>query len=444
MNDKEFDKEFSKKLSEEQPFPFDEREWEKLSDRLDAHDRLKVSNENFGRKWRWLLPVLLLLLGGNIWFLTQMNRFQKQNSALVEQLSDIKSILKQHDTIVKKEIQYVHDTTIIYKYLPAVNYDKIAQPPSYSEIKGQEVPVNHVGLNNLIQNTESLQKNESSNNSNNLLQEEINGLRQQINDLTILLEKTQANAIDLNKIKNEKDSLNKALAQIIEASKKEEAKKKEEAPIVQNQEKNAKSNRFFIGINGGLLYYKSKWLNKDNIEISRDEQSWQAGIKAEYALNDRWRLMAGGDYCPYDIRVNWVDSRYNLADVPLDMYPANKFAHKYSAAHQKYIQGFVGLKHLFSGKKWRPYIGIAHTTMKILPFETEFSFQYLLSTNGYIVKKQTPGKTINNLWMLNGGWEWHLTRHIYFLTEGYYYKDMHKNKKTFDQYGLRGAIMVGF
>jgi hypothetical protein len=167
-------------------------------------------------------------------------------------------------------------------------------------------------------------------------------------------------------------------------------------------------------------------------------------MKAEYALNDQWRLMFGGEFCPFDVRITWNDARYNLPEAPLDLYPTSKFTLRYRNAKQNIVEGYFGIKHLFKGERWRPYIGLGHMTMRILPFETEFEFQKNWGTEIVEVTKKSDGKLISNMMLLSGGWEWQILPRLAFQTEGFYYKDINKTKRTYDQFGLRGALILGF
>jgi hypothetical protein len=216
----------------------------------------------------------------------------------------------------------------------------------------------------------------------------------------------------------------------------------------QNTIKTAKkpaTSRLFVGVSGGQIYYKSTWKSAaNNIDIYRNEKSYQVGLKLEYALTDRLRLTAGGDYCPFDFKIFWQDSRYNLP-APQHFYPAvDKL--KSSKATQKLTQGFVGTKYMFTDgtNRWRPYIGAAYTAMKILPFEAEFEVQNTATSVIRTLKASSTGTTIANLLLLDGGLEYRFNRRFVAQGEAFYNLDMNRPKKTYDLFGVRGAFLVNF
>ena len=203
--------------------------------------------------------------------------------------------------------------------------------------------------------------------------------------------------------------------------------------------------RFFVGANAGQVYYKASWVSAaNNIEIFKNVKGYQAGIKLEYALTDRLRLTAGGDYCPFEFKIFWQDTRYNLP-TPQHFYPAVERL-KSSKATQKLTQGFVGTKYLFTDgtNRWRPYIGAAYTAMKILPFDAEFEVQNNATGAVRTLKAASTGINIANLLRVDGGLEYRFNRRFVAQGETFYNLDMNRPKKTYDLFGLRGAFLVNF
>ena len=96
-------------------------------------------------------------------------------------------------------------------------------------------------------------------------------------------------------------------------------------------------------------------------------------------------------------------------------------------------------------KKWRPYVGAGYSAMRILPFETEFTIQNL--ANPALLRTATASsKSINiaNLLLLNGGLEYRFTRHFVAQGEGFYNLDLNRPRKTYDLFGVRGALLFNF
>ncbi len=225
---------------------------------------------------------------------------------------------------------------------------------------------------------------------------------------------------------------------------------KEKGPLSVNDKNTIKINkkpltsRLFVGANGGLINYKTSWKTGQGIDVFRNEKSYQIGLKLEYALTDRLRLTAGADYCPFAFQIFWQDSRYNLPP-PMRYYPSTERI-KSSKAVQQLGQGAIGAKYLLTDGKnrWRPYVGAAYTAMKILPFDTEYEVQNLMSGAIWTLKEASTGVNIANLLLLNGGVEYRFNRRFVAQSEAFYNVDMNRPRKTYDLFGVRGALLVNF
>ena len=121
MNDKAFDKHFREELNEEIKYPFDDKLWDNLSQRLDEHDKgnsvlgstlLPEAGSGF-RNLYWLAPLFLLLLGTNAWYMWNARNAQQDNEHLKGEMQSLKTILEKRDTVVKTQIIYKTDTLYI-------------------------------------------------------------------------------------------------------------------------------------------------------------------------------------------------------------------------------------------------------------------------------------------------------------------------------------------
>ena len=149
MNDKDFDKIFSKKLQEEKSMPTDERSWEALASQLDEHNRKKGVGGKNASRLAWLIPLLLLLLGVNIWSLMKMNQTEKQNLILHSELKDVKTTFQKHDTII--QTQYIYKTDTIF-----INSNNEKQLIVYTDI----VRAIHLQTKNKFTKSGSIKENE--------------------------------------------------------------------------------------------------------------------------------------------------------------------------------------------------------------------------------------------------------------------------------------------
>ena len=442
MNDKDFDKIFSKGLSEEPKKAYDERDWENLAQRLDAHDSPVVVPPTAVNNWKkslWLALLLLLLLGVNGWSLLKTNEAEHQNETLLNELKSLKPIIENQnkETEIKTIIQ--RDTVIIYKYLPV--------PSNLNESKRLILPLN------LSQQTPSvfLQKGQIFEAKNEDLSQ-VNPIQSVDNQLFNKKNETDLNTLtpennttsmptnlvlgDFLPLKNER--LLMALKSQKEGTPPQLSAFKYPSSII----KPVPSNRFFIGPSGGLIYYRVAWLNKYYKETFRNEKSYQVGLKMEYALSNRWRVVMGGDYCPFNFQIYWQDNRYNLPQ-PSDYFTNNPNIKFTSVkANQSIVQGSLGIKHYFTGNRFRPFVGGGYATMRILPFQAEYEYT---EWNKIVYTKPFQNTvTINNLLTLNGGFEYRLNARIFAQMDVFYNKDMNKTHKTYDLFGLKGTLLFGF
>ena len=449
MNDKDFDKIFSKGLSEEPKKAYDERDWENLAQRLDAHDVPTVVPPTAVNNWKksfWLAPLLLLLLGVNGWSLFKTNEAEHQNETLLNELKSLKTIIENQSkqTEIKTIIQ--RDTVIIYKYLP-VSTNPYEKPkgilPSFfskssSSISGQTPSVFSTKEQLLEEKNSLLNENKNAQLIDNQLinKEKGNSLDKtgREEDKSTVLSRLAIN--DFLPLKNEPSF--KALKSQKDVTPPQLSALKYPSSII----KPAPSNRFFIGPSGGLIYYHAAWLNKDNVEVFRNERSYQVGLKMEYALSNRWRVVMGGDYCPFNFQIYWHDSRYNLPQ-PTAYYTSNPNLKFTSVkANQSIVQTSLGIKHYFKGNRFRPFVGGGYATMRILPFQAEYEYT---EWNRIVYAKPFQNTvTINNLLMLNGGFEYRINARLSAQMDAFYNKDVNKTQKTYDLFGLKGTLLFGF
>ena len=443
MKDKDFDKIFSKGLIEDSKKTYDEGDWDSLAQRLDVHDAKNVVLPQSGvPKWKkslWLAPLLLLLLGVNAWSLMKTNESEYQNEKLLNELKNLETILKYQNKQIEIKTIIQRDTVIIYKYLPAL--PNLSEKPLYQMSKefSEQTPSVFSG-NKQLSTSENIEPNE-------------------INNVQIVDNQSfnKKNGRDLNKINSENSAssvlTNLTLGDFLpfknERLLKELKSQKEMIPPQLSAFKDASTiikpapyNRFFIGPSGGLIYYHAAWLNKDYVEVFRNEKSYQVGLKMEYALSDHWRVVLSGDYCPFNFHIYWQDSRYNLPQ-PTAYFTNNPNIKFLSVtANQSLVQGSLGMKYYFKGSRFRPYVGGGYTTMRILPFQAEYEYS---EWNKIVYTEPFQSTvTINNLLLVNGGFEYRLNTRLSAQMDVFYNKDVNKTQKTYDLFGLRGTLLFGF
>jgi hypothetical protein len=495
MNDKDFDKIFGDRLREERKFKEDENEWQRLAGRLDAFiggNSSKIEgNRNTFR--RWLLPLIALLLllttGG---LFGKLNQLDKKNNALSEQMQTIKSqLITQHDTVIirKTDTIYITQNAAQTTSKPRISESKTSdfkgvKNTSYASSKNGDLDNNANQFTTANANAQQRVSSREKALESKVLQLE-NKLQTSENQrlasdarLAELEEKMNKKPLETaivetgfvnqtaekstNKVEKlealivSKDSLiAKLTAQKATDSTTTIAKLKEnglleekkgslsiEAQKTIKTVKKSPNSRLFAGISGGSIYYQTAWKNGQNIEIFRNEKSYQLGLKLEYALTDQLRLTAGGDYCPFEFQIFWQDNRYNMPTTTIQT--GEKL--KSTKALQKLTQGFIGAKYVFTDGKKRlnPYLGAAYTAMRILPFQVDYEIQNTASGVIHIQKETSDGANIANLLLLNSGLEYRFNRRFVVQGEAFYNLDMNRPQKTYDLFGLRGTFLVNF
>jgi hypothetical protein len=466
MNDKDFDKIFSKKLKEEKIHPVDEKGWEVLASQLDADDRRKVVGGVKTRPLLWLLPLLFLLLGINVWSLVKMGQAEKHSVVLENELKGLKTVLLKHDTLI--QIQYIYKTDTVF--IPSNNTQKFDKNTSFNafqlenegSIAGNNPPLlsrsGGIGFQGFQADSEALNtlnagksyENKVIKTTNNIIENPptlIKGNKNEVN--TIENEITQNSNSESSK-RQTPFSILTELPTLKNWVRTPETRPELlvlrypvsiSSPIIENK----KVNRFYIGLNGGFINYHTLWLNRDGLEIGRDEKSYQVGLKTEYALTSNWRLTASADYCPYDFKIKWLDSRYNLPPMPNYYNPATSTLNSIIGSQKMYL-GSLGIKYIFNtNTRLQPYLATAYSAMRIEPYDAEYTFTQTATGKTYTNKTHLDGGAdVQKIALLSGGLEYRVFKHFVLQTEGFYYKDMNKTKKTFDLFGLRGAVLIGF
>jgi hypothetical protein len=463
MNDKDFDKIFSKKLKEEKASIADEKSWEALASRLDENDKNKVSGVVKTRNLAWLLPLLLLLLGINIWSLLKMNQTEKQNEILGYELKALKVGLQKHDTTI--QTQYIYKTDTVF--IQSNNLKKTDKNISYFGNQQKTLSADSPNSNpSIFQGFEAFPESKKAFanvvsagfSSKNLVKGENKTLFQP--ETLYDLKNSDSNKIEnevlqQDTIENTKRNVNQAILAnlpLLKGSVVGSTKPRPEiillslpvsapAPIIENH----KINRFYFGASGGFINYHTLWLNRDGLEIGRNEKSYQIGLKMEYALTSNWRITAAADYCPYNFNIKWLDNRYNLPPKP-NYFDSNTSTLNSIKGSQKLDIGSMGFKYVFNTtSRLRPYLGLSYTAMRIEPYDAEYTFTHTSTAKTYTkITTLVGGRNILNIALFNGGLEYRLHKHIVIQTDAFYYKDINTIKKTYDLFGLRGAVLVGF
>jgi hypothetical protein len=483
MNDREFDSHFRKELEEEIQHPFDDKLWDNLSQRLDEHDKGKTvlggtTPSQVGNGFRnlyWLAPLFLLLLGTNAWYMWHANNAKDDNEKLMGEIKSLKTILEKRDTVFKTQIIYKTDTIYIDRKISGFD-KKVSSSKKSRFLDSESTPSVFKGLeaysNAVFYNEKGIK---STFEGNKKTLSETSVLKE--NPKTDLSNFTQkpTESVDNPFVKNNENLNNTSKTNSIALENKGEVKKDGNQsggslnilatdklpilmpsivilPMLQKQnvltaltstpiQKPVPFKRLYFGLTGSWLNYQTAWINTAGLEVHRTEQSYQLGLRMEYAFNEHWRLMLGSDYCPFNFDIAWKDDRYNLPDIP-EQYKNHKM--KSVQANEQLFNGFLGAKYIFNGIRARPYIGLAYSAMKILSYDATYHMQNIWTQADIDVDVPHPGVTISNLMMLTGGYEFKIGGRFIAQTEAFLYKDLNKEKKMFDLFGVRATVLARF
>lgn len=498
MNDKDFDKLIGNRLREERQFYDDDSDWQSLAARLDGASSGHVAAATKGKFdtfRRWILPLAALLLlatSGLLW--GKLAHLDTTNVALMQQMQTLKpQNVVQHDTIIITRTDTVFIERSTAKKTSNTTYTKVKTTERNDlgnnlERKGKEENKRSTQSKTLYSTPQLITAAKPSSALNWVDRSKEKELLDRIVDLenrlqvsenqrlttVSALEKAEEKTRQLQqeaasktpeswaKMIAQNDNLNALLA--IKSDSIQSLNQKIAADSVHNQSPKTAEGplsikplntikpsqkpttaRLFAGMSGGVINYKSMWNSPQGLAISRNIQSYQVGLKLEYALTDRLRLTASGDYCPFNFEIYWQDARYNLPTIP-HFYPQSERV-KSSQTRQKLTQATIGTKYLLTDgtKRWRPYIGAGYSAMRILPFETEYTIQNL--ANAALLRTTTvASKSVNiaNLLLLNGGLEYRFSRRFVAQGDVFYNLDLNRPRKTYDLFGVRGALMVNF
>jgi hypothetical protein len=473
MNDREFDKHFREGLSEEIKHPFDDKLWDNLSQRLDEHDKGNVilggtmppQSGNGFRNLYWLAPLFLLLLGTNAWYMHNADKTQHDNEALMGEIQSLKTILEKRDTVIKTQIIYRTDTIYIDRKTSSSDRKiSSAAKSSYLDSEGgpsvflteKSKKTTFEPTTNTI-NESSISTGNPKTDLSNLTQKPIESIDNQSvkhNEFTNKPIENNITPVE-NKDETKAEIGYKGVAAQTSATDKLPLLMPSIVmlPMLQKQnilaalnaipiQKPVPFKHLYFGLTGSWLNYQTAWFNTAGLEVHRTEQSYQLGLRLEYAFNENWRLMLGSDYCPFDFNISWKDNRYNLPDIPEQYIRSNKM--KSVEANERLFNGFLGAKYIFNGLRARPYLGLAYSAMKISPYVATYHMQNLWTQADTDVAVQHPGVTISNLMMLTGGYEFKIGGRFVAQTEAFMYKDLNKDKKMFDLFGVRATVLARF
>jgi hypothetical protein len=200
--------------------------------------------------------------------------------------------------------------------------------------------------------------------------------------------------------------------------------------------------RFVLGVNYGLVNYKTSWLVGQGTEVFKNIPSYVWQVRGGYKLTKNWQVGLSAAYCPLNLQIRWSEKRYHLPELQFNYQTHKHISTEFS---QKMVLVSSGFKYIFAPeKRFNAQVSASYSAMRILPFEANFLLKNLATNSEEIVN--LPGESLNfaHILELGGGLEYRLRPWLTLQAEGFYFTDMVRPRRTFDLLGLRTGFSVNF
>lgn len=401
MDDKDFDNILRHKMGQAAGLPATENGWNALSQRLSEQDI---------KRWRWLLPfllVLLLLLGaGNVFWWFQWAATTRYSHATTA------AIVLRHDTIVHTTIVYQYDTVYRYTKIQATESIKIFDKHTAAATKAPEF-----GLTSTAPTAATLLPAIAPVNAPNLPGAATSATAQvEFNDKTKTIPPADDGAA-VSQTLAALDTLLDAPAYPKKYAVPDTLARQPATPIVKKSRAPVLYfTRTHIGLAGG-------WAVPS---LSERHGLWRIGalVNAEIARN--FRLEGGVQYLSGE---QGGDESGRLgAKIPIPQPGGTFRLHKWEIERYRAIIYSVQLHYqLPLWQKIRPYIGIGMQAATVLPSTIEYEFRQQNNDPELALREAVPASMARAGTTLNLGVERQLTDRWIAGIEGYWLHDWNRS-----------------
>ncbi len=456
MNERDFDNFddiFNKKLNEVPNFPNEDKNWAKISAKVDA---LSKDNTTLHGLW-WLLLIGLLLLGWSGWQTWTIRQIQQDNRQLLSLIQNFDNrVVHQKDTIFQTRTVIKIDTIYHYVHVMAKpvsgigftskNISVLEANSFHSNSKSIESPSKNnspVIINKILdsnappsvyieknQNTISSMTNESTKKDTLTVSKSTHGedkdKKQSSEQQTDIVDTKPVDTVSIQKQVNTKialDSFEKKLTQsdYIPTS---------PIPIIQKP-----SIKIIKGINLGIYAGLSDILPQlPNINIGK----W-VGISSDFGINTRLSITTD---------ISQLNTRYKIFEYPKKIEPLNlprqpfsnqDYTLKYIEGHIKSWQfGISGNYNFLPQKRIKPYLTTGYMYRIVVPDEVEFEYLNAMTKDEKSFKTKTNNH-IDNWWRVGLGIEGNIHKKIGARLSANYILDFDKKDNTRLKYWLLNA-----
>jgi hypothetical protein len=399
--------------------PFDERAW------LDMERRLDRKPWNGAALFAWALPLALAAL-----FLSNIFFFKKLNEAN-EKISNIEL---RADTIYQTNYIYKFDTVYIQKveteYVvmtqqPRVDFypiqsSYINNSPAYAQQSiwrhANQKPMTFAELQYMFAD-DQFKKEGTSLTDKNQYQENIGLHASPFLTSNYSLLNAESEEVKLSYLDVPAEQ------------------KKKKRPF-QKLGANLQPTGFQLGVIAGLAYPQHT-----NVAETR---GYGFGVHGAMAFSKNIRIWAEASYYKLEFKSNEMGSSLGIPEVEVP----DDYEFVEASVYQPFYQYVFGLQYIFyTRKKWNPYFGVGYTFASMRPYEVSYDFEHLIDDDVElsIEEKNSRNDIIWNMFLLNGGIEGQLSKHIGLQFEAYYRWNGNKTGLLVtDILGVRGKLLYNF
>lgn len=447
MNERDFDNFddiFNKKLNEVPNFPNEDRNWEKISAKIDALSKNSATHHGL---WWWLF-IGLLLLGWNGWQTWTIRQMQQDNKQLLGVIQNFDNrLIHQKDTVFETRTVIKVDT--IYHYIhvftkpisgigfTSKNISASEVNSFYSGSKSIESPSkNNFSVTNdkiltsntppsvyseenqnliLSMTTESTKKDTSTLSTSATIENKAK--KQPSEHQTDITDTKPVDTVKIQKqdnIKVKLDSFEKKLTQSdnIPTS---------SIPIIQKS-----TIKIIKGINLGVYASLSDLLpQQPNVNVGK----W-GGISADFSIHTRLSITTDISQLNTHYKIFEYPKKIEPLNLPRQPFSSQDYALKYIEGHIKSWQfGMSGNYTFLPQKKIKPFLTTGYVYRIVLPTEVEFEY---LNTTTQDEKsfKAKNNNHIDNWWRVGLGIEGNIYKKIGAKISANYLLDFDKKDNT--------------
>ena len=386
---------------------FDKKAWQDMEKRLDKKPW------HGGGQFAWALPVALaVLFMSNLFFFKKLNDANEKISKIELRADTIfqTKYIYQYDTLYRERVETQYVTLapeVRHFYVSSNNFIASESKPNSNYAPATFSEMKYLFDDSSNENSTSLAQNNSQSNS----LKEVSFLTSDMSPLTYESSEMRLSLLDIPTEQKRKKRPFQKLASELQ-------------PI-----------GFQLGMIAGLAYPQHANVAETN--------GLAFGIHGAVVFSKNIRLW--GEASRYNVEFK-SEEMGNSLGIP-EVETPDDFEFVEASVNQPFYQYVLGLQYLFNTKKkWNPYFGIGYTFASMQSYEVSYDFEHLVDDVEMSIEEMNErNDMIWNMFLLNGGFEGKLSKHIGLQFEGYYRWNGNKTGLLVtDILGLRGKLLYHF